>query len=43
MTHGSRLQKQSEEVSVLFLTGKLAGIEVLFKKPAYKALVQQGL
>lgn len=35
-------QKQSE-VSVLLHTGKVAGIEALFKKPAYKALMQQGL
>lgn len=43
VTHSSCLQKQSEEVSVLLPTGKVAGIEALFKKPAYKALVQQGL
>lgn len=41
--YSSCLQEQSEEVSVLLPIEKVAQIEAPFKKPAYKALVQQGL
>jgi len=43
MKYSSSLKKQSEGASVLLPIQKMAGIEALFKKTAYKALVQQGL